>query len=320
MSEYAFLLAKIRGKLSRMIELPAYEELLKGADLGTVLDRLRETPYGPHLGEAAEPERLTDRLRQGFFREVKDLLHTLDGSDQELLRDMLARYRIENLKAILRGYLRRLAPEEVREHLLELPWEPVNWERLLRLPGLEAFIKELPWREERARLEAVQAQVGEAENPFPYEAELDALYLGRLIRHWGRRREVQDLLGNRLLKELLAWAYRLKDFGYSFPEIVNLLPDFRPVIPLETMRTVLEEEEGWRELKRWLTAPLAQELERLERFDLEEIARLLDEQFLRIVKRTLITAPLGMAVVLGYVYWKELELAGVIRLVERARV
>jgi len=320
MSEYAFLLAKIRGKLARMLELPAYEELLKGADLGTVLDRLRETPYGPHLGEGVEPERLTDRLRQGFFHEVVDLFHTLDRNDQELLRDVLARYRVENLKAILRGYLRRLPPEEVQEHLLELPWEPVDWERLLRLPGLEAFIKELPWREERARLEAVQAQVGETENPFPYETELDALYLERLIRHREQRADVREILDNRLLRELLAWAYRLKGYGRSFPEIVNLLPDFRPIIPLERMRTILEEEEGWRELRRWLAAPLAQELERLERLDPEGIARLLDAQFLRIIKRSLIATPLGMAVVIGYVYWKELELSGVIQLVERARI
>ncbi len=321
MSEYAFLLAKIRGKLARMVELPAYEELLKGADLGTVLDRLRETPYGPHLGEGLEVERLTDRLREGFFHEVADLFHTLDRGDRELLQDVLARYRVENLKALIRGYLRHLPPEEVREHLLELPWEPVDWERLLRLPGLEALIKELPWREERARLEAVQAQVGETENPFPYEAELDALYLERLIRHWEERDEdeLREILGNRLLRELLAWAYRLKGFGYSFPEIVNLLPDFRPLMPLETMRAILEEEEGWRGLSRWLSAPLARELKRLEEFNLEEIERLLDEQFLRLIRRVLIATPLGMAVVIGYVYWKELELAGVIRLVERAR-
>jgi len=320
MSEYAFLLARIRGKLSRMVELPAYEDLLRGADLETVLDRLRETPYGPYLTEAAELERLTDRLRQGLFADLMGLLFALDRADRRLLLDVLARYRMENIKAIVRGYLHRLSPEEVQEKLLSLPWAPTDWERLLRLPGLDVFIKELPWREERAHLEAVHGQVGEGENPFPYEAELDALYLGRLLEHWRTRDDIKDVLGNRLLKELVGWAYRLKNFGRSFPEIVNILPDPRPLLPLEELQTILEEEEGWQRLGRWLSAKIAGELERAEVFDLDLIERLLDEQLLLIVRRTLIAAPLGMAVVLGYLFWKELELARLIQLVERARV
>jgi len=321
MSEYAFLLAKIRGKLARMVELPVYEDLLKSADLETVLDRLRETMYGPYLAEAPELERLTDRLRQGFFSDISSLLLSLDRADRGLLGDVLARYRIENIKTIIRGYLHRLPPEEVKKKLLALPWESFDYERLLRLPGLDSLIKELPWREERAHLEAVHGQVGEAENPFPYEAELDALYLKRLIGHWRWREEgVKRILGNRLLKETLTWAYRLKGYGRSFPEIINILPDFRPLLPLEELQAILEEEEGWRRLRRWLSATLARELEGTERFDLDLLTKLFDEQLLLSIRKALIVEPLGIAIVLGYTYWKELELARLIGLLERARV
>jgi len=320
MSEYAYLLAKIRGKLSRMIELSVYEDLLRDADLGTVLERLRETMYGPYLVETPELERLTDRLRLGFFHDVSNLLFALDRADRKLLEDLLARYRIENLKTIIRGYLHGLPPADVERRLLALPWEGVDYQRLLSLPGLDAFIKELPWREERRRLETVHEQVGEGENPFPYEAELDALYLERLLGHWKGRADLKDVLGNRLLKELILWAYRLKNYGRSFPEIVNILPDPRPLLPLEELQAILEEEEGWRRLSRWLALSLAAELEQAERLELDLIERLFDKQLLLIVKRVLITKPLGMAIVIGYLFWKELELARLIQLLERARI
>ena len=329
MSEYAFLFAKIRGKLAKMVELAAYEELLRGAGADQVIERLRETPYGAHLGEGA-PDRVADRLLRGLFAEVTDLLFVLDGRDRALIEDVMAKYRLENVKALLRGYIHRLPPEEVQPHLLELPWEEarakVDWGRLSRLGGLEAFIKELPWREWRARLEVVFGQVGEVDNPFPYEAELDSLYLERLLARRQERKEpgVKAILGNRLLKELVLWGYRLRGYGRSFPEIVTILPDFRSLIPLEEMQAILEEEGGWRRLARWLSLspPAAERLRRAEEKeepDLGMLSQLFDEELIRQVKRLLLMGTMDIAIVIGYIYWKELEVRGLIQLVERAR-
>lgn len=320
MSEYPFLFAKVRGKLARMVEVAAYEELLKSADLPSVLDRLRGTPYGPHLETT---EHLDDRLLQGFLTEVADLLLVLSEEDKLLVLDVVAKYRLENLKALIRAHLHRLSPEEVKEHLLLLPWEEVDYEGWLRLPGLEALIQALPWREERRRLAAIYQQVGETENPFPYEAALDALYLERLLEHRTRRSPwVKEILGNRVLKELLLWGHRLRGYGRSFPEMVNIFPDFRSLIRLEELRGILEleEEEGWRRLGRWLSGPLAAELERAERFDPDLIERSFDQQLISLIKRLLLLATMDIAVVIGYLYWKELELQGLIGLVERARL
>lgn len=317
MSEHPFLFAKIRGKLSRMVELAVYEELLKSADLQAVLDRLRETPYGPYLETV---ERLDDRLLGALLAEVADLLLVLEGEDKRLVQDMAAKYRLENLKAIIRAHLHQLSPDQVREHLLDLPWEDIDYEGWLRLPGLEALIQALPWPEERRRLAAIHQQVGERGNPFPYEAELDALYLERLLDHRARQgRAAGEILGNRILRELLLWGHRLKGYGRSFPEMVNIFPDFRSLIKLEELKEILGEE-GWRRLGRWLNGPLREELERAEQFDPDLIGRSFDEQLVRSVKRLLRLAAMDIAVVIGYLYWKELELRRLIGLVERARL
>jgi V/A-type H+-transporting ATPase subunit C len=313
MSVYPFLFTRVRGKLSRLVD----EESLKSADLEAVIDRLRQTPYGPHL-EATD--RLDDRLLQGLFTEVNSLLRLLNEEDRHLVLDVLAKYRLENLKVILRTYLHRLPPEEAEGRLIAVPWEEADYKGWLRLAGLEALIEMIPWPEEQQRLTIILKQVGVTENPFPYEAGLDSLYLERLLQHRLRRSHwVSEILGNRVLKELIFWGYRLKGYGRSFPEMVNIMPDSRSLITLDELKAILEEENGWRRLGRWLGRPLAKELERARAFDPDMIARLLDEQLLLLEREILFMAVMDIAVVLGYLYWKELELRKLIALVERAR-
>lgn len=318
MAEYPFLFAKIRGKLAQMEDLAVHEELLESADLEAVLRRLGETAYLPQPDEAAD--HLDDRVLQGFFAEIPEFLRVLSEEDRSLVQDVIAKYRLENLKAAIRAHLYRLPPEEVREHLLDLPWEGIDYEAWLQLPGLEALVGALPWPEERQRLATIGQQIGETDNPFPYEAELDALYLGRLLEHRARRGHwVKEILGNRVLRELLLWGYRLKSFGRSFPEMVNIFPDFRSLVRQEELQEILEADGGWLQLRKWLDGPLAEELERAGRLDPGLIGRLFDEQLLLSVKRLLRLAVADIAVVLGYLYWKELEVRGLIGLVERGR-
>jgi vacuolar-type H+-ATPase subunit C/Vma6 len=182
------------------------------------------------------------------------------------------------------------------------------------------LIKELPWDEYRTHLEAVHRQVSGKDTVFPYEAELDAMYLHRLIHHCQLGKlDVRRILKNRVLKELLLWAYRMKSYGYTFPELVNILPDYRPLVPHEDMRRLIEDSEGWRGIARFFDPALTQELEQMDDFDLKVVGTLFDRQLMQAVEQALISSPLGMGIVIGYVYRKELELSRAIELVERVR-
>lgn len=315
----AYLLAKIRGKLSRMVEDDDVEKLAT-ADLDMIHQRLSTSSYAPFLEQTKEGTvRISDRLRQGLFADVSTLLPTLTGRDRELLTAVLARYRVENLKTIIRAYVRHIPSDTAKRNVFSLPWERVDYAHLLSLPGIDALVQEIPWPAYQRALATVHRQVGDKATTFPYEAELDSLYLERLISQRTRHpAEVKRILKNRILWELFSWAFRLKEYGFSFPESVNLLPDFRALVPQEEMRHIIEDADGWHGIAHFL-GESGKEFEQVDSLDLGRLEKLFDAQLIRLVRTAFVTAQFGIGIVVGYIYLKELELARLVTLVELAR-
>ena len=315
----AYLLAKIRGKLSRMVSEEDAQSL-REVDWETLIQRLQAVSYLPPVEEESVA-RISDRLRQGFLTDVSNLAHSLYGQERTMVLDVLARYRVENLKVILRAQLRHFPADEMKRHLFTLSWEDIDYPRLLDLPGLEAVIKALPWEEYRQRLDAVHRQVGDRQELFPYEAELDALYLQRLIHHCQRGEfSVKQILKNRTLKDVFSWAFRLKGYGRTFPEIVNILPDFSPLIPHDEMRHIVEDGEGWHDIARFLGTTVGKELREMDRFDLVSIEALFDRALVELARAAFVSAPFGMGIVVGYIYLKEHEMITLINALEQVRI
>lgn len=128
---------------------------------------------------------MSDSLRRGLFLDIQNLFFSLQGADYELLMDVLARYRVENMKTIIRAQVYHIPSEQVKEKIFHLPWEKVDYEAWLNISGLEALLQAIPWSEYRVKLEAVHQQVGEVETTFNYEVALDNVYLENLIQDYG---------------------------------------------------------------------------------------------------------------------------------------
>ena len=313
----AYLLAKIRGKLSRMVDDADLDRLI-GGDLDTVSQRLRTSSYAEALGETWD--RASDRLRQAFLDDVATLIHSMYGRDRTLLVDVLARYRVENLKMIIRAQLHRIPSDEVKQHLFSLAWEDVDYLHLLELPGLEGVIRAMPWVEYRSQIEAVHQQVGDKRETFPYETKLDSIYLQRLVHQYeSGPTSARGMLKNNVLKELFSWAFRLKSYDRSFPEIVNILPDFRPLIPQEEMRHIVEDNEGWRGIGRFVGPVLEGELRQMDKLDLPAIEELFERKLMEVIRESFVMSQFGAGIAVGYVYLKERELSRLIEIVERAQ-
>lgn len=190
----------------------------------------------------------------------------------------------------------------------------MDYGALLNTPGIEAVAKALPWGDYARRIEAVHQQLGDQEETFPYEVALDALYLDRLIGFIPRAGDdARPILRNRALREVVLWALRLRSYGYSFPEMVNILPDFRLLVSQEELRRMVEDSEGWRGIARLLSQEAAEELSRIEGSSVDVLGRLFDEDLVRAVRLTLVAYPFEVGIVVGYVYLKELELRRLIR-------
>ena len=319
MSEYDFLLTKIHGKLSRMLARDDVRTL-ESAGLETIIQRLHGTSYALELGDE-KLSGMSDSLRRGLFHDIENLFFSLQGNDRALLLDVLARYRVENIKTIIRAHVYHVPAEQAVEKILHLPWEKADYAAWLNVNAFEELLQEIPWPRYRTKLQAVHRQVGEVVTTFNYEVALDNVYLESLIQDYERSSGgIKSILRNRLLREIISWAFRLKEYGYSFPEMINFLPDFRLLISQDELRGIIEEGEGWRGVGRFFSGELKVEWEKAQTFDVSLAVELFDRQLVALVRRSFILSNPGIESVIGYVYLKEIELSWLIRAVEKARV
>lgn len=171
-----YLVARLHGRRSRLAEAERLDELC----------RLRSIP---ELASVLYPERefqrvegLQQRVVEDSAAELSELFEQLTGAGARLLGWMLARFQLENLKVLLRGWLTRRPEAVVERHLLALPKAlELNPRELAAAKSLEQFIRLLLKGPLREGLEEGVARYGQEEKPFFLEAALDRGYFRELL-------------------------------------------------------------------------------------------------------------------------------------------
>ena len=171
-----FVLAKIHGMRSRMYEREALEKLL---GVRNVLEMMRTVRAGEEYRSHREFER---GLVQRHVAELTDVTRQLRASFREVTESFLRRYQAENLKVILRGWVRQTPVEQIKPYLIDLPERmllPV--EELLASSGVAGFLGRIPSRvlAEGARLGVVK--FAQTKSTFFMEAGIDRAWLGELL-------------------------------------------------------------------------------------------------------------------------------------------
>ena len=170
-----YLATRLHARRSRMAERARLDELCRARSL-------------PELGRAIFPggefSAATDfqrRLVQDLAAEISGCLKHLDEDDQDFVAWLLARFQVENMKILLRGYLNHSPLEILQLHLVSLPdGLGLDASALLAAKSLEEFVGLLPAGSPRSRLHAVMASQREP-SLFVLEAALDAGYFQELL-------------------------------------------------------------------------------------------------------------------------------------------
>jgi V/A-type H+-transporting ATPase subunit C len=110
LSKYAFINAKLRGRISKILQDEMFERLIKAPSLDAALDILRETPFA----ELQEIYSSTGDLKKGelellkkeieLYINIKQYIHQ---DSVELVNALLYQFEIENLKNAIRIYFDR---------------------------------------------------------------------------------------------------------------------------------------------------------------------------------------------------------------------
>ena len=171
-----YLAARLHARRSRMAE-------------GERLDQLCNIRTIPELSHAVRLD--TDYLTATEFqrRLVLDLVQELSGcvrhvggAGDELIVWILARFQVENIKMLIRGWVNQTSPEILREHLVPLPEGlALDVQGLETAKSLEDFVELLPPGTPRQKLSEIVAVQRERPQPFVLEAALDCGYFQELL-------------------------------------------------------------------------------------------------------------------------------------------
>jgi V/A-type H+-transporting ATPase subunit C len=110
LSKYAFINAKLRGRISQILPEESFAQLSKSPSLDAALALLRDTAYSGLEGvyattgdlKLAELELL--KLEIGLYKEIGQHLH---NNTRPILQALLTRFEIDNLKNAIRVYFDR---------------------------------------------------------------------------------------------------------------------------------------------------------------------------------------------------------------------
>lgn len=174
--DVGFLAARIHGRRSRVAEAGRLESLCRLPDV-------------PELSRAVYPDTeshaLADfqrRLAQELVRELCSFLKHLDGPGADLLGWMRARFQLENIKVLVRAFVRRTPLETPEEYLLSLPHDLVlDVPALMAAKSLEEFADLLPLGAPRRSLRQALGIYHDQTRPFFLEAALDRGYFQELL-------------------------------------------------------------------------------------------------------------------------------------------
>lgn len=119
---YGYSNARIRAMKSYLFDKTFYEQLLSTESLIDVIATLEKGPYGKDIEGGTlkhpGPPGVEEGLRRNISRTFQKVLEIVDGEAQELVRILLGRWDVQNLKTILRGKHVGASIEEILDSLV----------------------------------------------------------------------------------------------------------------------------------------------------------------------------------------------------------
>jgi len=192
--DFAFVSAKLHGMHSRLYEGVRLEPLIS---LRNAFEMMASV--FPKL-DVTTRRRFEQHLVREHVHDLNRVQVFLEGRNRDFFDWQLERYRIENLKVVLRGWKARMGPDDVEPLLVELP-EPYTLpvREILETTRLTDVIRRTPVRQFRQGIRRGSVHFHDTNKLFYIEAGLDAAYFEELCRRAGGlgrtdRSEVSGLL------------------------------------------------------------------------------------------------------------------------------
>jgi vacuolar-type H+-ATPase subunit C/Vma6 len=223
--------------------------LREAASYAALIEILKETAYGSHLGEVADENLTPRRAVYQIKKHLADAFDVLAPLVPRLARFLMIqlyhRYEVDNLKALMRGIERGTPWEQVRYVLFPLgSFTTLDAERLMEAEGVGAAVERLRDMSYYDTLSHAMKRYTAEGSLFPLEVALDLGYWRELWRDVDRlkgtdRAQARRIVGSLLDATNLMWAIRYRiNHGLSEEEIINYTLPFGYRVHDEDVRAI----------------------------------------------------------------------------------
>lgn len=331
LTKYAFINAKLRGRISRILPEEMFAQLSKAPSLDAALALLRDSAYAgledtyASTGDLKLAELELLKLEIALYTEIARHLHQ---DTQPILQALLTRFEIDNLKNAIRVYFDR----KVRGRSVEAGIHYILHETIIhRIPmdvvvnandfdEIAGVCRGTPYEEIiRKYCHTVESEG----SLFRLEVALDHYYYERLLDSVAQlsardQRIAQRLIGTEIDLQNISWIMRFKRY-YDLPletVLTILVPggyslrglQIEDLYRARNMTAVLQDfvKEQYPGLSTLLGAPTADSAARLR-----VLQQILTEIKRQEVQRILSGYPFTIGIILAYFFLKGDEMARV---------
>lgn len=148
-ADFGYINARVRGLKAQLLAPEFYNDALGTSDFRAFLNTLSQTPYGRDLEESqarygGELKTVDDALARNFYGITHTLLNVSDGLPERLIKLLLLRYDLHNLKAVARAKHAGREAGDIRSALMPAAeLKPAVLENIAAAPDLPAAAQAL---------------------------------------------------------------------------------------------------------------------------------------------------------------------------------
>ena len=322
--KYSYINAKARAMKSRLLTAEDYHILISTKNLEELLTYLRTTIYGEGMPEVSSPKELTDYLYQHLFATYGKILGGLRGKEKEVIKTLLLRYEIENLKTLFRGIEFKIPKEKQKSLLYSLnSYSTLPTPELLEAKDIKQAIFSLKKTRYFSPLTYALHQYESERSLFPLEISLDLFMfkeMTRMIQYLsGKDKKISSKIVGILIDALnILWIERFKEYYHLSPEeILNYAIEGGYRLGLRKIKKLAQTKEV-QDLIQILPSPYDELLKEVKSW--KEIRKKINTFLIRELLKVFSMPPFQIGVPLSYILLKELEVQNLIAIIEGKRL
>ncbi len=187
-AKYAYINAKVRGMMGRLLTKEAIDSLIGAESFQTMVRLLEQSPYGPRLAELPFEEINSRSLDRVFSEDFIEAFNAVYRSSPNKVRTFLDNVRMKfearTLKTLIRVKAANLPLEEAMRYVIPVGTLTMDLcEGLLRKKDLKEMIDAIPIKIFKEAIKERWRYYEENENIFPLEVAIDKTAFEEIWRY-----------------------------------------------------------------------------------------------------------------------------------------